>query len=300
MRKSFLTKAIVAVGVMVSTIALSFVITMAGTSTETYEYTVSPSTNTKDFFTASSSSISQTDFTTESLQTNGYVVPDRTPSLTVTSALKLNSNGYLSFSLSEGETAELTFYVGGKKDGKAYSTQVLKDNVKVATYPTSGKYDVDSVNKLTYSASGAGTYTIKQSASEQCLYYAKLVVTSQTSDEAGATLTASTNSINVGNSLQLTPKFTNFTATSGAYESNNLGVATVDENGLIRAISQGTATITYTANGVGTLDSSVTELTATFDVTVNDPYVSSATTWDFSEFTEQIDLEGTNFTTSYS
>ena len=281
MRKSLLKTVVTAAAVVASSLIMSAAV-WAGTTTTTYEYTMTPSTNTGDFFDASTSKNSQSTFQPSSLQSSGFAVPNRTPGLIVTEALKFNSSGYLRFTLKDGETAELTFYVCGKE--KTFNTQILKGDTQVALYPASGKYDYTTCQELTYSATEPGTYTIKQNSSEQSLLYAKAVVTSQTSDDSEATLTASKSSISIDETLQLSSNIQKFTKSSDSYESSDISVATVDANGLVTAISAGETTITYTAKGSGTKDGEpISEISAEITITVTEPVTATNLTLSKSE-----------------
>ena len=82
-------------------------------------------------------------------------------------------------------------------------------------------------------------------------------------DATGITLNTTTGNLNVGETLQLTATITPSDATIKTVDwiSSNTGVATVDDNGLVRAIAPGSATITAT-----TTDG--TELSASCQVTV--------------------------------
>ena len=82
-------------------------------------------------------------------------------------------------------------------------------------------------------------------------------------DATGITLNTTSGNLNVGETLQLTATITPSDATikTVAWKSSNTGVATVDDNGLVRAIAPGSATITAT-----TTDG--TELSASCRVTV--------------------------------
>ena len=72
------------------------------------------------------------------------------------------------------------------------------------------------------------------------------------------TLSPSTDEITVEATLQLNVTFTpaNTTNQSGTYFSNNADVATVDENGLVTAVGQGVAIITFTSTDGGFTDTS--------------------------------------------
>ena len=82
-------------------------------------------------------------------------------------------------------------------------------------------------------------------------------------EATGITLNTTTGDLNVGETLQLTATITPSDATikTVAWKSSNTGVATVDDNGLVRAVAPGSATITAT-----TTDG--TDLTASCHVTV--------------------------------
>ena len=97
--------------------------------------------------------------------------------------------------------------------------------------------------------------------------------TGGTVDVTGVSVTPTSTTLNAGGTQQLTVSVlpNNATDTSVSYSSNNTGVATVSNSGLITAVSAGNATVTVTTNDGG--------FTATCQVTVNAPVVPSS---DFS------------------
>lgn len=76
-------------------------------------------------------------------------------------------------------------------------------------------------------------------------------------------VTPETATLNVPETITLTKTFTpvNTTNQSGTWESSDPSIATVDPNGLVISISEGTATITFTANDGGFTDQAIITVT---------------------------------------
>lgn len=81
-------------------------------------------------------------------------------------------------------------------------------------------------------------------------------------DVAGVSLTGGDGALAVGGTLKLEPVFSPSDATNKnvSYESDDTSIATVDEDGLVTAISVGTATVTVTTAEGGFTDTSTIEV----------------------------------------
>ena len=85
-------------------------------------------------------------------------------------------------------------------------------------------------------------------------------------------VTASTNTINIRDTLQLKATYSPSALTNTiTWTSSNHGVATVNSNGLVTGISAGTATITATVNGLNGTVSVSTNITVTPQIKLNVP-----------------------------
>ena len=80
----------------------------------------------------------------------------------------------------------------------------------------------------------------------------------------GVTVTPSSDTITVGDTLQLTTTFdpTDATDTTGVWSSSNDSISTVSSSGLVTGIAEGSATITFTSNYGSFTDTCVVTITA--------------------------------------
>ncbi|MBQ7265991.1 MAG: Ig-like domain-containing protein [Firmicutes bacterium] len=299
MRKSFLTKALIAVGVMASSLALSSMCTFAEDKWETIAVASGVTESESGYITNLSSStnvqVGTYTFTYDNSTSTNVTTTVRTSDVEAASAPVITiPDGY------KGTVFMVCISSGSSDRTITYADETDSTNSFTITAPNKDSgYGVatSSVKDL-----AAGTYKVA-SQTGKWKYAAIGLYLAETEISTTPTLSLIANgdgTINPGNTLQLEAKLNKFDLTSGNYESSNTSVAKVDQNGLVTPVAEGTATITYTATGKGTLEPNVTELVATYDVTVVDPYVSVGTIWDFSEYEEQLNLEGANYTTTYS
>ena len=138
----------------------------------------------------------------------------------------------------------------------------LYDSVIFAS--SDGKSQTKEIYNITSANDGTGYYITggSSSAYEVATYS---VVT------PAVKLSTSAVELMVGGEYTITPASSKGTL---SYESSNTAVATVDENGVVKAVAKGNATITVTATG--TFETA----TATLDVTVNDKYTVTFKNYD--------------------
>lgn len=139
---------------------------------------------------------------------------------------------------------------------------VYQDNELIAENIEYKEYTVEGLEPDTeYSFSV--TEVIGDNESEK----ATVTVKTKPINVTGVTIAPKTNNLEVGATRQLniTIEPSNATNQSVTFESSDNRVATVDDNGLVTAISEGIADITVTTNDGGHTD------TATINVTAPEP-----------------------------
>ncbi|MBQ7264505.1 MAG: Ig-like domain-containing protein [Firmicutes bacterium] len=289
MRRSFLTKAIVAVGVMASAMVLSSVAVLAGTVV--YEYDLvndkqyidgTLDTDNSYFNHATGDNIKFSLNSPLQIATKKITLSNGSE-VEATKGLKLEGSTDLYFTTNKAENAKVTIIYGGKSSSKSsdYESKYAKlDSTNTTSTGSDGGDGNGNLITYTSSAIASGEHHIKQGSGQVIIAYVK--VEDEGSDDASASLTAEDNQseIVIGNTLQLTGSTSKFEATSATYTSDDSTIASVDSNsGLVTGVGAGTTTITYTATGTGTINGEpVTEVSATYDVTVLSPkYANSLT-----------------------
>lgn len=146
--------------------------------------------------------------------------------------------------------------------GKQITLKVGEETQLTANQTVTG-WDANPSGIVTVDDSGyvkavaTGTTTITATSDNGTATIAVIVEENQPVDEESPILTISSSNIEIGGTAQITEKSGKIIK---SWNSDNTGVATVDENGKVTGVSAGTATITATAeNGK----------TATIKVTVN-------------------------------
>lgn len=166
--------------------------------------------------------------------------------------------------LGVGEEFDLDSYV--PSGTAAYYRNYTSDNEAVATVRFSGGIvTAKKPGKAVVSCFMANGIDVKCNVT---------VKDAPTSDTVSLNYTSET--LKVGNTLQLVPKFSNCASQTSTFTSSNPYVAKVDNNGLVTAMSLGTADITYkTYNGVA----------KTCRITINDSAVRciDVSTWQGSD-----------------
>lgn len=157
--------------------------------------------------------------------------------------------------VNEKPTVEITPESGSVKVGSVYDfTVTLKPstlNADVVTWTSSNKSiaSVVSASNGTFRGEKAGTVTVTASITVDGTTYddtATLTVTEDTGVDS-ITLSPSSASLQIGDTYQLTAAVSPAVSSSVIWSSNNPSVATVDQNGLVTAVAEGSATITATA-----------------------------------------------------
>ncbi|MBQ7266392.1 MAG: Ig-like domain-containing protein [Firmicutes bacterium] len=249
--KQFLTKAIVALGVMASAMALSSVGVWAADKTHLYFVNSSdvPTgiTNAEDFFVGE---LTGTNGLTGSVTIEGttYNLSYRTASTSTGSKITFTiPNNY-----------EGTFYIAARSNSDSSRTLTLTNTatkVAAGTMSTTATKN-DPVTLLSVSNLVSGEYELTHSGNYQ---YSLLAVTLNSTSTAPATtissITTSTGSTELmeGSSLTLSPVFPSGTSGTVTWASSNSAVASVDaETGVVTAGSvdvDTTVTITATLSG---------------------------------------------------
>lgn len=157
--------------------------------------------------------------------------------------------------VNEKPTVEITPESGSVKVGSVYDfTVTLKPstlNADVVTWTSSDESiaSVVSASNGTFRGEKAGTVTVTASITVDGTTYddtATLTVTEDTGVDS-ITLSPSSASLQIGDTYQLTAAVSPAGSSSVIWSSNNPSVATVDQNGLVTAVAEGSATITATA-----------------------------------------------------
>jgi uncharacterized repeat protein (TIGR02543 family) len=202
--------------------------------------------------------------------------------------VKVNSSGKLTAKETGKATITVTSKSNKKVKAKVVVTVVDKDNFKkvtkvsvstssteikigeTATIKSSIKPSKASNKNVTYKSSNTnvamvdlkgkvtaiseGTVTITVSSLDGSKKSGKIDITVKPIDVANITLNKTSVSLIEGNTQQLTATISpdNATHKEASFTSSNASVATIDENGNIKAIQAGTATITAASGNIST------------------------------------------------
>lgn len=267
MKKTFLTKAFVAVGVMASALALSSMCVFAATTNSFYKTSDDVMNGTSvggSYFTATS--LKDADMPTG---ITSFTFSDDATSITPKKCYKFEKKSNLSFTTSGDATVEIVWSektidapANVKCDAGDFGSAVAKDD-SVASYTANGETTI-TLKSAKYTLTGADTYTIKNNGNQPYVYGVR-VIESTTLTEY--TISGTSNLNNTAHKLTIGSSTSTVTTDddgkwSATYSSTAAPEsATLSTYGYYASADNDAATLTLTANGTA-LTASAANFTA--------------------------------------
>ncbi len=161
------------------------------------------------------------------------------------------------------------------------------DNVPYEIYV---RFDTPGTYSMELSARSANHFidriTLSNAGGNRNLALTETLCASSPVGVIGVEVTPETGTINIGNTLQLNRSInpSNATNQSGTWSSSATGVATVNSNGLVIGVSEGTTTITYSTTDGGFTDTAIITVIAQVvaAITINDITIEEGDTASFT------------------
>ena len=216
-----------------------------------------------------------TDITLSNATGSGYVCASSSSQFRFGSG---SSTGGLTFTLSEasvitGVSVNVASYGSDSNPNIKISTSANTTGETIAI--TSSTADDYVATAFSTDTSESTTVTVSTTASSKRVYFNSITLTLGVVDPVYPTaITLSNQTINVGETVLLTPSFTpsDTNQTSVVWSSTNTSVATVNSSGLVTGVAQGSATIKATGK-----DENDNDVVGSCTVTVNTVAVTGVT-----------------------